>query len=55
MKPAWQIVTTETFNLGWDSMVLLGGREGTPAKLIYVDVALNDHSDRRDIEVLATL
>jgi hypothetical protein len=48
MKPVWQLATTQTFNLGWDQMILLEGRPGTHVKLVYRDVCLTGESDWND-------
>jgi hypothetical protein len=37
MKPAWQVTSTQTFNLGWDQMILLEG-DSAQVKVIYRDV-----------------
>jgi hypothetical protein len=48
MKPAWQLAATQTFNLGWDQMILFEGDHGAASQLFYRDVALTDNRDQRD-------
>ena len=42
MKSAWQLTATQTFNLGWDQMILL---EGNTAQVKVIYRALESHSD----------
>lgn len=48
MKSAWQVTATQTFNLGWDQMILLEG-DSAQVKVIYRELtSTNDDELRGD-------
>jgi hypothetical protein len=51
MKSAWQLAATQTFNLGWDQMILLEGVNGA-SRLVYRDAALNVQSAKTPADLI---
>jgi len=53
MNPAWQLSATQTFNLGWDQMILLERQCG--ARVTVINRDLPDSSEQRETLLEAEL
>lgn len=48
MNATWELPATQTFNLGWDQVILLEGAGQTGAKLIFAGMSYGDEHLRVD-------